>query len=101
MITFYNCFFEVSIKAKYMTIKMNPIWLVELRRIFVYIFRVEMIMGSGEVRSVVDNWLLICLLSWERISSGFLLVDISIFVLLDVTNFFIVLFELLSGCEAW
>ena len=83
-----------------MTIQMNPVWLVKLGTIFTHILGIEVIVGSREMWSVVDDWFLIWLLSRKRVSGWFLLINISILVLLDVTNFFIVLFELLSGSKA-
>ena len=45
-VAFDNCLLEVTKEAKNMAIKMNPIRLVELRRIPIDIFGVEMVMAG-------------------------------------------------------
>jgi len=101
MIAFDNAFFEVSIESKDMPIEMNPVRLIELRAISTDILRVEMIVSCRDKWCIVHCWFLVSLLSGKGVSSGFLFVDISILLLLNMTHFFEVLFELLSGSEAW
>ena len=84
-----------------MSIEMDPVGLVELGGVFSAVFRVEMIVGGGDESRIVDSGLLIDLLSGERVASGFLFVDIAVGFLLVSADFLVVLFELLSRCEAW
>lgn len=84
-----------------MSIEMDPVRLIELRAISTDIFRVEVIVSSGDKRGVVDHWFLIKLLSGERISGRFLLVDISVLLLFYMAHFLEVLFELLRGGKSW
>jgi len=91
---------EISVKSKDMTIKINPIRLVEFGRILFDIFRVEVIMSGWKMRSIIDNGLLINRLTRKRIFSGLYFVNISILLLFFCTNFPVAVFELLSGCES-
>ena len=80
---------------------MDPVRLVELRRILASMLRVEVVMSGGDEGSVVDSRLLIYLLSWKRIAGRFLLVDVAVELLLGCTHLLVVLFELLGRCEPW
>lgn len=84
-----------------MSIKVHPVWLIKLRGVSVCVFRVEVLVRCGNDSFVVDHGFLIRLLSWERVTSRLLLVDISVLLLLDCTYSFVVLLELLGWGEPW
>jgi len=80
---------------------MDPVGLVQLRGVFRCVFGVEVVVGGGNKRFVVDLGLLERRLSWERVFSGLDFVYISIILLLFGTHLFVMFLELLGWSETW
>ncbi len=100
MVALHNTFFEISIESQDMSVKVNPVGLVELRCILTHVFGVVMVMRSGEEGRIVDNRFLVDWLSGQRILSWLDFINVSVLFLLLGTYFFVMLFEFLSWCEA-
>ena len=84
-----------------MTVKVDPVGLIQLGGVLLDILRVEVIMRGGELGGIVDNWLLIGGLSRKGVFGGFYFVDVSVLLLLFRADLSIVVLELLGRSESW
>ena len=93
-----NAFLKETIESQDMTIKSNPIWLIEFRSIFRILSR-EVIMGCRDKNFTWFLWFWELFLSWENVLSLLNVIHITVELLFLSTHFSVILFEFLSGSK--
>lgn len=99
-VAFNDTFLEETIKSKNMTIKSNPIGLIEFRGVRI-ILGGKMIMSGGDESLAGFFWFLELFFTRKNILGGLYVVNIPIKLLLLWTHLSVVLFEFLGWSKTW